>query len=272
MDTSPHIALIAPPWAVMWVLAIAIYSILKGLVFCIADRQDIPVWRQAAFLFAWPGMDSNSFMVETCGLDQRPTAIEFLFAVAKLFIGLAMLLGAVPKAVTFNDNLLGWIGMIGIALSLHFGLFHLLSCIWRSCGICATAIMNWPICAVSLSDFWGRRWNLAFRDLTYQFIYRPLSRRIGTRLSLMVGFLASGLVHDFVISVPAQDGYGGPTCYFVLQGLGIGFEKSSFGRAIGLGRGVRGRLFCAATVLLPSGYLFHPAFISRVIIPFLTCR
>lgn len=272
MDTSQHTAWNVPPWGTMWGLAVTIYFALKGLVYCTADRHGVTIWRRAAFLFAWPGMDAKSFLVNACLLNERPTILEYVFATTKLLSGLAVLLVVVPNSMWVDDFTRGWIAMTGIALSLHFGLFHLLSCIWRTCDIHAIAIMNWPILAMSLSDFWGRRWNLAFRDLTYPFIYRPLARRFGGMTSLMLAFLVSGLVHDIVISVPAKGGYGAPTVYFLLQGLGISLEKSSLGRGIGLGRGLIGRLFCAAVLLLPSGFLFHSHFISRVILPFVTYR
>ena len=89
--------------------------------------------------------------------------------------------------------------------------------------------MNWPLASVSLGEFWGARWNTAFRDLTYRFLFRPLARRLGPRGALS-GFLISGLVHDLVISIPAGGDYGGPTVFFLVQAVGIVTERSRFGR------------------------------------------
>jgi alginate O-acetyltransferase complex protein AlgI len=159
--------------------------------------------------------------------------------------------------------------MAGLAFLLHFGAFHLLSCGWRAAGADAKPLMDWPIRSTSLAEFWGRRWNTAFRDLAHRFVFRPLAARLGPRAGLAAGFLASGLVHDLVISVPAGGGYGGPTAHFALQGLGLLAERSALGRAAGLGRGWRGRAFAALVVVGPAGLLFHPPFVRAVVLPFL---
>ena len=82
-------------------------------------------------------------------------------------------------------------------------------------------------------------------------------------------FVVSGLLHDFVISVPAHGGYGLPTTYFVIQGIGVAAERSSLGRQIGLARGARGWLFMALVSAGPAFWLFHPPFVLRVILPFM---
>ena len=83
-------------------------------------------------------------------------------------------------------------------------------------------------------------------------------------------FIASGLVHDLVISVHAAGGYGLPTAYFAAQGAALLLERSSLGRAWGLGRGLAGRAFAAACVVAPLPWLFHPTFVRNVVVPLLT--
>ncbi|MEK6248981.1 MAG: membrane bound O-acyl transferase family-domain-containing protein, partial [Planctomycetales bacterium] len=127
-----------------------------------------------------------------------------------------------------------------------------------------------PIQAASLSDFWGKRWNLAFRDLAYRHVFRPVTRRLGVAGATMAVFLVSGVVHDAVISIPAAAGFGLPTLYFVIQGAGVLFERSRFGKRIGISKGKTGRVFCAAIILGPVLLLFHRPFVERVIVPMLT--
>jgi alginate O-acetyltransferase complex protein AlgI len=159
--------------------------------------------------------------------------------------------------------------MIGLVLVLHFGSFHLLSCAWRAAGVCARPLMAAPILATGVGEFWGRRWNRAFRDLTHRFLYRPLARRLDPGPALGLAFLASGVVHDLVISLPARGGYGLPTLFFALQAGAIGIERSPAGRALGLGRGARGWAFAMAAIAGPAGILFHPPFVRDVMLPFL---
>lgn len=159
--------------------------------------------------------------------------------------------------------------MAGMIFMLHFGSFHLLALMWRRFGINARPLMRAPVLSASLTDFWGRRWNSAFNQLVHDLVFHPLHRRIGVAGATMAGFLASGLVHELVISIPAGAGYGLPTAYFLLQGIGVLFERSDFGRRIGLRRGVAGRCFALTLTAAPAFYLFHPPFIKNVILPML---
>jgi hypothetical protein len=160
--------------------------------------------------------------------------------------------------------------MIGAIFMLHFGTFHFLSLAWRMAGVPAAPVMNNPLRATSLADFWGARWNTAFNQLAFQFGFRPLRRWTTPGLAVLIVFLVSGLIHELVISWPARGGYGGPTLYFLLQAAGIQIERSRPGRNLELGHGVRGWLFTLLVTAGPVVWLFHPPFIHHVILPMLT--
>ena len=257
-----------PPWGLMWASAFTVYTGAKLLTWD-AVTGIYPLRRHLGYLFAWPGMDAPAFLRGPSRGVVVPRPVEWLFAAGKLLLGAVLLWGFTRFVPTDIPLAVSWVGMAGIVFVLHFGTFHLLSCAWRAIGIEAKPLMNWPILSQSVSEYWGRRWNRAFRDLAHRFLFQPLTARFGARWGLAAGFLFSGVVHDVVISLPAGGGYGLPTLFFVLQAGAMLLERSSFGRLLGLGAGWRGRAFTALTILGPAPLLFHPWFIGRVVLPFL---
>jgi alginate O-acetyltransferase complex protein AlgI len=118
-------------------------------------------------------------------------------------------------------------------------------------------------------EFWGTRWNAAFHELAFRFVYRPFRRIANQPVAVLGAFVLSGLIHDLVISLPARGGYGLPTLYFVIQGCGLVLERSNLAQRLGLGRGLPGRLFALVFIVGPVFWLFHPPFVRNVILPML---
>jgi len=259
-----------PRWAQMWTMACAVYAACKWITWQRADVRQVPAWKHAAYLLAWPGLDAAGFLGERpVSPASRCPAPEWLAAAGRLACGGALVFAVARMIPPRHAYLAGWIGMIGFVLMLHFGVFHLLSCAWRRIGLQARPLMNRPLASASVSEFWGRRWNTAFRDLTYRFLFRPCASWFGPRWGIVAGFLFSGAIHDLVISVPARGGYGGPTVFFAIQGTAMAIERSTFGRRIGLGSGWQGRLFTAIVLIAPVGLLFHRPFVVGIIVPFM---
>ena len=258
-----------PAWLFMWNLSFTIFAALKWMTWWTArDRSTAGVGRSIAYLMAWPGMDAEAFL-DRSRRPSHPQFLEWCWASAKTALGI-LLLWVVARRIPAEQALLrGWIGLFGLIFLLHFGSFHLLALFWQTMGIDVQPIMLKPILSRTLSEFWGRRWNLGFRQLAHEFIFRPLHKRIGVAAAGMAVFAASGLIHDLVISVPARGGYGLPTAYFLLQGLGVTLERSHFGGKIGLQEGLRARFFTIVVTAAPAFWLFHPLFVKCVILPFL---
>src|SRR6266567_3854149 len=285
----PPLALLArnhvAPWQFMWLMAGAIFLGCKWLTFWSARRQivHVRVGRALAHFFLWPGMDAEKFLRRpACQVHKtreqalvsgaaeelsgnvsdragRMPALPLPSAVEKTLLGVVLLFGV----ARFADQplLTGWIGMIGIILTLHFGLFHLLAIGWRAAGLDAEPIMEAPLRSKSVSEFWGRRWNGAFNRLALDFVFRPLARRQGIRIATLAAFLVSGLIHELVISLPAAGGYSLPTAYFLLQGIGILTERAL--------PQIRGQIFTIVITAAPAFWLFHPPFVRNVILPFM---
>ncbi len=256
-------------WAFMWTLSFAIFVSLKWLTWWKARaRVAHPAWRSIAYLLAWPGMDAEAFLDES-EKATSPPARTWFWATLETTLGAAML-WVVARSVPQGDPLLrGWFGMVGLILLLHFGTFQIVGLVWQSVGVQATRIMSAPLRSTSLAEFWGKRWNLGFRQLAHELIFHPLHRKVGVGVAGFFVFVFSGLIHDLVISVPARGGYGLPTLYFLLQGTGMTIERSRFGRQFGLGQGVLGWSFMMVFLVAPVFWLFHPWFVLRVILPFM---
>jgi hypothetical protein len=252
-----------PRWAFMWAIAVSMFIVLKALSFRGMKASGTPLSRELAYLLLWPGMDARGFLTQRA--SNRPTASEWVAAALKTLLGICLIFGS----RLFEEALLGgWIAMVGVAFCLHFGGFHLLSCFWRSRGIQAVPLMDRPMLASSVSEFWGKRWNVAFRDLTHRMVFLPVLKRHGRNTALMAGFLFSGVIHELAITVPAGGGYGGPMLFFILQGCAALFERSKSGKRLGLGKGLRGQFFTQGLLLLTVGLLFPPPFVLWIINPF----
>jgi hypothetical protein len=255
----------APRWVLMWGISFALFTGCKWLTWLTAKNTRASWGRHLGYLVAWPGLDAPTFLNSSAA---APPLSCWLLAAAKLLLGILLIWVVFPALPTDVEFLRGWVGMIGIVFVLHFGVFHLLSLFWQSLGVQAKPLMNWPILAHSVSDFWGQRWNTAFRDLTHRFLFRPLTGMLGGPTAILVGFFFSGVIHDLVISVPAEGGYGGPAAFFLIQAVALLLERSEFGRRLGLGQGWRGWAFTLLVLLVPSGLLFHRPFLTVVIVPF----
>jgi predicted DCC family thiol-disulfide oxidoreductase YuxK len=259
-----------PAWIYMWLLAFALFVGCKWLCYRreLAKGTLTSRARKIGFLFGWIGMDAAKFLSSETKAT-TPRASEWIFAVVKTLFGAILLWGGARLALTIHPLLAGWTGMLGIILLLHFGFFHLLALAWRAAGVPVTPLMRAPLLSRSVGEFWGNRWNTAFHELTTTFLFHPLRRVADMRAAILLVFLASGLIHDFVISIPARGGYGLPTLYFLLQGAAVLFEHTKIARRFGLGRGIRGWLFMFLVTAGPAFWLFHPPFIHHVILPML---
>jgi alginate O-acetyltransferase complex protein AlgI len=255
----------------MWLMALAVFFGCKWLTLGNAlqhERRAGPL-RILAYLFAWPGMEAARFLSPELAPRRSSSATLETVAIAALrfLLGLFLLFGAARHAA--EPLLAGWIGMVGMVLLLHFGFFHLLSTGWRALRVDAPPIMNAPLRSGSVSEFWGQRWNGAFNDLALRLVFRPAARRSGVVRATLVAFLVSGLIHELLISLPAGAGFGLPSGYFLLQGLGVLTERSAAGKRLGLRSGVRGWIFTIIVAAVPAFWLFHPPFVSKVILPFM---
>lgn len=154
----------------------------------------------------------------------------------------------------------------GLSLLVHFGLCNLLAGAWRWRGVACEALFRAPLRSQSLGEFWARRWNLAFSEMTTIAIYRPLADRLGRGPAVMAGFALSGLLHEMAISVPVRAGFGLPLLYFLVHGGLVLLERALTLAGHPLSGWV-GRAWVMFWVLAPLPILFHRPFLAGIIWP-----
>jgi len=240
-----------PSFLQAWALAGMLFFGLKVLLMLKAGEGGL------GFLLLWPGMDLMAFE-RRCKPDGSETGWALRGAIC---IGIG--LGFIAADQQMGDRFMGtWVAMVGLILALHCGLFALLAAAWRKAGRAVVPIMQAPLLAGSVTEFWGGRWNRAFSDAAAVLVLKPWGRKIGVRAATFLVFLLSGLAHELVISVPTGAGYGGPTTYFLLQGVAVLWERGCPLRPRWVWR-----LRAWVVLLGPLPLLFPQAFVMKVMLP-----
>ena len=251
-----------PPGFRMLALIAGLLYAMKAVVSveawaCEGTRLPFPRW--LAFATLWPGMRPAVFV--SLGASQPGARTLLARGLAHAALGAALVaLARLTWRVT------GWLAvptlalLPGLSLMLHFGAFDVVAGFWRVAGVDCGPLFRAPLRSASLREFWGRRWNLAFSEMTALAVYRPLSELAGARAGLLAAFLFSGLLHEAAISLPVRAGFGLPFLYFVLQGVLALVERE---------HGPLGRPATVASLVLPLPLLFHPPFLRSVVWPLL---
>ncbi len=254
------------PWLKMTLFASAGVVFVKFLT--IAEYPHLfrsPFSRGQLAYLLWIGMSPEPFLTQS--YVPRPLPTEIRTGLRHLFSGIVLIQLIQPFLAPTHPLLAGWTGMIGFLLVLHFGFFHLQSIWLRHHGFHAQPIMDRPLSSRNLGEFWGRRWNRAFTEPAFRLICRPMTRRFGPTTGILATFLISGLLHELAITIPSEAGHGGPTGYFLIQGLGLLMERTSTARSLGLGVGIRGRLYAWLVAGLPLPLLLPNSFVENVALP-----
>jgi Membrane bound O-acyl transferase family len=238
------------PFERMLVIIVALFLTMKLIVLAATRVRLAPAGLTAFFLF--PGMRPATFASRR-HVDRVRTPL--LRGTRNLLLGAALFV--VARAIAPRSLLAAVIvALPALSLMLHFGLLALATAFWRWNGYPAEELFRQPWRSASLAEFWSRRWNVGFSDMVAVAVQRPVGARWGRRAAIVGSFLASGLLHEMAISVPAGGGYGLPMLYFAAHGALVAAD-------------VRGRVAMWIALLAPLPILFHPPFIRAIIVPLL---
>lgn len=228
----------------------------------------LPLGRWLGFAALWPGMRPGPFARAGAAPLQGAGSLAGIGSV-RIGIGVVLVTMAHLTWIETRSRLLATTLLLpGLSLIVHFGVFDALAGAWRWAGVDCKPLFRSPLRSTSLGEFWGRRWNLAFSEMTTLALYQPLVRRAGRRAALAASFLGSGLLHELAISVPVRAGYGLPLSYFALHGSLMLIE----GRLARAGRPIDrrpwiGRAWTLGWLMVPLPILFHRPFLAGVVWP-----
>lgn len=214
-----------------------------------------------AFSLGWFGMRPELF--EKLQGPPLPFARLFVKGISRIVIGLILLF--LSLELEANARLMSFflpqlLLLAGLSFILHFGILNVTAALWRLLGINAAELFHSPYKSRSLKEFWGKRWNIAFSEMTALIAYRPLKALIGIEMAIIASFLLSGLLHEVAISFPARGGYGLPMIYFSIHALAMYLEGTSRRIKKITQHKFFSRVWVMTLLLLPMPLLFHSHF------------
>jgi Membrane bound O-acyl transferase family len=256
------------------IIAVLLYG-MKAVVAVesrLSGKPPLPLVNWLVFCLLWFGMRPAIFL--KLFRAPRPGAASLLASgLLQMAIGGGFIAAAVwtaPVSPSFQPQTLACLAllMVGLSFLVHFGLFDVLAGVLRSLGADCPKLFRAPFLSRTLTEFWGRRWNIAFSEMAALAVFRPTKRTLGPTAAKTAAFLFSGLLHELAISVPVQAGYGLPFCYFLLHAVAMHLETTAPVRRALQSRAVA-HCWTAAWILLPLPLLFHWPFCAGVLLPLL---
>ena len=214
-----------------------------------------------AYLFFWPGLRPESFHER--GEPKSIDGSEFVTGFIFFIVGVLLQLFLAFRWNFIDSDIRLYVGLASFLMVIHLGMMVLLHVFFRLFGWPVEKLFNSPLKAVSLREFWGQRWNLAFVDMDKR-LFLPLFPKTWSKGFIAFGiFLLSGLLHEIGISYPAGGGWGRPLLYFVLHGFLCLVEP----KILPDNKFLR-KLWVWLCVLLPVPLMFHPQFLNAFILPY----
>ena len=235
---------------------------------CYRGAIKLQPFQWIAFALGWFGMRPQPF--ENLPSSPLPGLEMIIKGASRIIIGFILLyFSTLTERYRFANvfYVTQLFLLAGFSFILHFGLFNLLAALWRWMGVETYELFRSPLKSNSLKEFWGKRWNLAFSEMSTIISFRPLRGIIGVEKAIIVSFLLSGLLHEIVISFPVNSGYGLPMLYFIIQAAAMQLESTSGLAKEMIRHPILSHLWVLGFLLLPLPLLFHPDFIRYVLIP-----
>jgi alginate O-acetyltransferase complex protein AlgI len=262
------LTLTEPPGYRMLAIILILFSSMKVIVAheYSVDHQRLTFTQWIAFALTWFGMNPGVFSRRT--MDKKSQGIQLIrFGLSRIGIGLLLCVAAYVifkySSPSFLITVLVTACLLaGLSLTLHFGILNINSGIWNLMGVGTYALFKAPFRSLSLGEFWGRRWNFAFSEMTSIAVHRPLRKITNHKIATVAAFAFSGLLHELAISLPVNRGYGLPALYFVIQAVALLLEKK-----IQFKSTTSKHVWVLFWLIIPIPLLFHKYFLEGIIWP-----
>jgi len=255
------------PWQRLLATSLGLLYVIKSSILLRKPESEVHAFAPLGlvlYMSLWPGMDPAPLRRRQ-GKGVSESGVRF--ARGFIFCAGGFLLAVLGALVvpSFSTTAAGFLGLTALILMVHFGYADMLTSLLRLAGWNVGPLFEEPFKSTSLSDFWSRRWNLAFVEMDRILFLKPLSRRFGARTAIFLVFLVSGLLHDICISYSAGAGWGLPFLYFALQGGLVAYERrAEVEKKWPL---LLRRIWTWLCLLLPLPLLFTESFRAAFILP-----
>jgi hypothetical protein len=219
--------LVAADWRMTLAFLLLLVLLVVTLKLVAAARKPPPTGSRALFWISpLPATDSVARATPVGKAEFFPLIGRFALAVVG-FLAAHWLLWRAGRILSWNSVGFGylatplvWLGTSGIAM--------LCQIICLPAGRLLPAAHEKVFAARSVAEFWGRRWDVWMSDWFRQVIFRPMRRR--PVLAVVVVFLVSGVIHEFVINfglwfVTGRNLFGSMMAYFGVQAAGVFVER-----------------------------------------------
>lgn len=208
---------------IAFLLLLAILGFLmKAVVLLLPVRKGVHGWRFILSPVVAPGSLTRS---------GRPMRLGRLLANALVAVGGFALWYWVCRYLIDQYQLRSWALTYLCAPLLLLGgeaLGRIVALLGQLFGQAWPPVHDAPLTSRSLTEFWGRRWNVWFSDW-FRYALADRMKRRPVAATLLI-FAVSGLMHEWVISLPlwwitGRALFGWQMLYFMLHALGVLIDR-----------------------------------------------
>lgn len=226
---------------------------MKALSWYVTEQRKRPGF--FSFMFGVPYLSTRSLRIRTPVAATNPWMNFLLYVV---------LMGIIFTVVRYFLSPVSYVDRIFLGFGIFFfteALGALGQGLFSRVNKHFFPIHHDPLASPSLSEFWGRRWNLWVQDWITD-MGRPFHR--SHKKKIVVSFLVSGIFHEAMVNLPhwlftGESFFGTMLLYFLIQGAGLYIDKKFLRDSP---RVIR-RMFCWLVVVIPS-----PLFINVPVLKF----